>query len=66
MLRPLGRHPDLLRNFARLSQRRYDLILGFPWRNQEKVTVHLPPDGAQRLRTALRHALAETGEPPGE
>jgi hypothetical protein len=30
------------------------------------LTVHLPPDGARRLRRALRYALAETGEPPGE
>jgi hypothetical protein len=42
VLRPLGRDADLLRNYARLSTRRYDLILGFPWVNQEQVTLTLP------------------------
>lgn len=43
VLRPLGREPDLLRSFARLSQRKYDLILGFPWVNKEQVVLSLPP-----------------------
>jgi len=43
VLRPLGREPDLLRSFARLSQRKYDLVLGFPWVNQEHVVLNLPP-----------------------
>lgn len=30
------------------------------------LTVHLPPDGARRLRRALRYALVETGEPPDD
>ncbi len=42
-LRPLGREPDLLRSYARLSSRRYDLVLGFAWVSQDEVTVHLPP-----------------------
>lgn len=42
VLRALGREPDLLRSFARLSGRKYDLILGFPWVNQEQVTLNLP------------------------
>lgn len=41
VLRPLGRDPDLLRSFGRLSQRRFDLIIGFPWLNEEQVTVTL-------------------------
>lgn len=48
VLRLLGREPDLLRSFARLSQRRYDLILGFPWTHRDQVTVRL--SGAQKLR----------------
>ena len=47
-LRALGRDPDLSRSFARLSQRRYDLVLGFPWTNQEEVTVRLPATMAVR------------------
>ncbi len=42
-LRPLGREPDLLRSYARLSSRRYDLVLGFAWVSQDEVTVNLPP-----------------------
>jgi tetratricopeptide (TPR) repeat protein len=42
VLRPLGREPDLLTSYARLSQRRHDLVLGFPFRNVERVTVRLP------------------------
>lgn len=42
-LKPLGRDPDLLRSYARLSSRRYDLVLGFPFINREEVVVHLPP-----------------------
>lgn len=60
VLRPLGRDADLLRNYARLSQRRHDLILGFPWVNQEQVTLTLPsglqvrrlPE-ARRIRSAF-------------
>ena len=60
VLRPLGRDADLLRNYARLSQRRHDLILGFPWVNQEQVTLALPASlhvrrlpEARRIRSAF-------------
>ena len=42
MMRPLGREPDLLRTYARLSSRRYDLVMGYAWLAQDEVTVHLP------------------------
>jgi hypothetical protein len=35
-------------------------------RRGEGLTVHLSSDGTRRLRRALRLALAETGEAPGE
>jgi hypothetical protein len=35
-------------------------------RRGEGLTVHLSADGARKLRSALRHALAEAGESPGE
>ena len=38
----LGREADMLRSYARLSSRKYDLVLGFPWRQEDRVTVALP------------------------
>lgn len=59
VLKPLGRDPDLLRSYARLSSRRYDLVLGFPFINREEVVVQLPPP----LR-ARRLPVARTIESP--
>lgn len=38
----IGREADLLRSYARLSSRKHDLVLGFPWRQEDRVTVELP------------------------
>jgi len=38
----LGREADMLRSYARLSSRKHDLVLGFPWRQEDRVTVALP------------------------
>jgi hypothetical protein len=38
----VGREPDMLRSYARLSTRQHDLVLGFPWRQEDKVRVHVP------------------------
>ena len=38
----LGREADMLRSYARLSSRKHDLVLGFPWRQEDRVTVTLP------------------------
>ncbi|HEX4458400.1 MAG TPA: DUF3857 domain-containing protein, partial [Polyangia bacterium] len=38
----IGRDADMLRSYARLSTRQYDLVLGFPWRQDDKVTVSVP------------------------
>jgi hypothetical protein len=38
----VGREPDMLRSYARLSSRQHDLMLGFPWRQEDKVTVTVP------------------------
>ncbi|HRI53869.1 MAG TPA: DUF3857 domain-containing protein, partial [Pseudomonadota bacterium] len=62
VLRALGRDPDLSRSFARLSQRRYDLVLGFPWTNQEEVTVRLPATMAVRRLPADRHLKSAFGQ----
>jgi hypothetical protein len=37
----LGREPDMLRSYARLSSRTHPLVLGYPWRQEEKITVTL-------------------------
>ena len=39
----LGREPDMLRSYARLSERRSDLILGYPWTQTEQLSIDLPP-----------------------
>lgn len=62
VLRPLGRDADLLRNYARLSSRRYDLILGFPWVNQEQVTLTLPPGLAVRRLPEARRLSTPFGQ----
>lgn len=40
--RLLGREPDMLRSYARLSSRRSDLIVGYPWTQTERLVVELP------------------------
>jgi uncharacterized protein DUF3858 len=43
----------MLRSYARLSARKHDLVLGFPWRQEDRVIVSLPPGyGAVRLPEA--------------
>ncbi len=61
VLRSLGRDPDLARSFARLSQRRYDLILGFPWTNLEEVVVRLPARMQVRHLPEARHLESPFG-----
>ena len=38
----LGREGELSRTYARLSERQHDLVLGFPWQQDERVTITLP------------------------
>jgi hypothetical protein len=38
-----GRDPDFVRTYARLSARRQDLVLAYPWQHDEEVTYRLPP-----------------------
>ena len=44
----LGHEGELARSYARLSERRYDLVLGFPWEQEERVRYALPPGYAPR------------------
>ncbi len=61
VLRPLGREPELLRSFARLSQRKYDLILGYPWENHEQVVLSLPAGMVARRLPEPRHFSSPFG-----
>ncbi len=38
----LGREGELLRSYARLSSRQHDLMLGYPWQQEERVAIVLP------------------------
>jgi hypothetical protein len=59
------RDGDLVRNYARLSARRSDLMLAYPWQHDERVSYRLPPGfrierlpGARELSTRFgRFAL---------
>lgn len=42
VLPAIGRDADMQRSYARLSTRKHDLVLGFPWRQEDRVTVTLP------------------------
>ena len=37
-----GRDPDFVRTYARLSARRQDLVLGYPWQHDEELAYQLP------------------------
>jgi tetratricopeptide (TPR) repeat protein len=60
------RDGDLVRNYARLSARRSDLLLAYPWQHEERVSYRLPPGfrierlpGARELSTRFgRFALS--------
>jgi hypothetical protein len=43
LLPAIGREADMLRSYARLSTRKHDLVLGFPWQQDDRVTVTIPP-----------------------
>jgi transglutaminase-like putative cysteine protease len=38
-----GRDTGLVRAYARLSSRRHELVLGYPWQHDEELTFRLPP-----------------------
>jgi tetratricopeptide (TPR) repeat protein/transglutaminase-like putative cysteine protease len=42
VVRAGGRESELSRAYARLSERRWDLILGYPWEQDEEVVYELP------------------------
>jgi tetratricopeptide (TPR) repeat protein len=38
----LGHEADMQRSYARLSERQHDLVLGYPWQQDEHLTITLP------------------------
>lgn len=51
----LGREAEMLRSYARLSTRRHDLVLGYPFVQDDRVRVRLPDGFApKRLPEAKR------------
>jgi hypothetical protein len=38
-----GRDADFVRTYARLSARRQELVLGYPWQHDEELSYRLPP-----------------------
>jgi len=49
----LAHESELARSYARLSERRWDLVLGYPWEQDEKVEYDLPGlDGEEAARGA--------------
>jgi tetratricopeptide (TPR) repeat protein len=61
VLPALGREADMLRSYARLSSRKHDLVLGYPWRQEERVVVTLPPGYSPRRLPESRTAQAPFG-----
>jgi cellulose synthase operon protein C len=57
----LGREADMLRSYARLSSRKHDLVLGFPWRQEDRVTVTLPAGMAVKRLPEARSVEAPFG-----
>ncbi len=56
----LGREAEMQSSYARLSSRQYDLILGYPWVQEETVTLHLPA-GATASLPAPRTVTSKLG-----
>jgi hypothetical protein len=66
-----GRESEMSRAYARLSERRSDLVLGYPWEQREEVVYELPPGwtvqglpGGRELASPFGHfrlATAQTG-----
>ena len=62
VLPALGREADMLRSFARLSSRRHDLIIGYPWTQSERVAVALPQGFRARRLPEARTVEAPFGK----
>jgi hypothetical protein len=50
-----AREADFVRSYARLSQRRHELQIAYPWLHEETLTFHLPEGWRVSRRPAARH-----------
>jgi hypothetical protein len=50
-----SRDGDFVRSYARLSQRRYDLQVAYPWQHEEDLVFRLPPGWGVLRQPATRH-----------
>ena len=59
---PAMGHPgELLRSYARLSSRKQDLVLGFPWEQEERLSIVLPDGYAPRRLPEARKIESRFG-----
>jgi transglutaminase-like putative cysteine protease/Flp pilus assembly protein TadD len=58
----LGREADMLRSYARLSSRKHDLVIGYPWLQEERVLLTLPAGWAARRLPEARTVTAPFGK----
>jgi tetratricopeptide (TPR) repeat protein/transglutaminase-like putative cysteine protease len=61
VLPAVARDADMQRSYARLSTRKYDLVLGFPWRQEDRVTVALPAGWSVKRLPEARTVQAPFG-----
>ena len=52
-----SREADFTRTYARLGERRWPLVLGYPWHHEEQVTYRLPA-GARLVRAPSSRKIA--------
>jgi cellulose synthase operon protein C len=57
-----ARESELTRAYARLSQRRFDLLLGYPWEQEEELVYQLPPGWKVRSLPGPREIKCRHGE----
>ncbi len=55
------REGDFARTYARLSTRREDLVIDYPWQHEEDITYHLPPGWSLRDGPAPREVSGPFG-----
>ena len=55
------READFSRTYARLSTRRQDLVIAYPWQHAEEIVYHLPAGWSVHARPAPREITAPFG-----
>jgi tetratricopeptide (TPR) repeat protein len=55
------READFSRTYARLSARKQDLVIAYPWQHEEEIVYRLPPGWTVRARPASREIAGPFG-----